>query len=336
MLHPRCGCIVHSSCRMAMYRQRSAKRVPSESPPPALTTRRIKLRIVMNSENIQTIEPNDSTESQLHFASYGFVRVKATDITRTLAWKFMEADRGVATSSGVDIISGNVRQYNLAQGIRQQRFASLLGEWTEVVKDLASSLNILVEGLHVIDSKLLVAQPKSGHQPVHFDCERGSEAYSKYVALLFCSTGSYSTALPKFTFNKALSFSKDPSEMQTVTDLLKPDQYESLPVYPGDMVFFRQSTPHFGVNNTSPRDNRVVLFSILSSSAQPHQDDQQVLPWLFVGEAYSWDSIEFAKSLIDYKQFQPLEQISADFGEEATRKCTALLTRFNLLSSYMQ
>lgn len=331
MPHPGCGCIVHSSCRLTMYRHRT-KRPSSPSSHP--DTRRIKLRLSINKGDIQTIKPNDSTESQLHFASYGYVRTKATDITRTLAWKFMEADRGVATSSGVDIISGNVRQYDLTQGIKQQRFTSLLDEWANIVKNIATSLNISADGLHVVDSKLLVSQPKSGHQPVHFDCERGVEAHSKYVALLFCSTGSYSTALPKFHFNQVLSFSNDPNEMQTVAELLKPGQYDSLPVYPGDMVFFRQSTPHFGVKNTSARDNRVVLFSILSSSEQPHQDDQQVLPWLFVGEAYSWNSFEFAQSLIEYKQFKPLEQIKSDFGEEGKSKCIALLSRFNLLSSY--
>lgn len=321
-----------------MYRQRRDKRSSSSSSQldtdSPSTSRRIKLRILLNDPSPSTGENEDRTRRVELFNSHGYIRVSATDASRALAFDMVVVDRGVPNSKGVDAISGNVRQYDLTHGAKKERFAPLVERWNVLVKEVAASAGIRVDELHVVDPKLLVSKPKDGHQPVHFDCDRVPESHHKYAAILYCSSGTYSTALPKFPSNPLLSFSLDPIQMQAVAGLLKPEHYESLPVFAGDIVFFRQSTPHFGVQNVAARDNRIVLFSILSSSSHPRQDGEQVLPWLFIGIAFTWHSREFAQALVDYRQFKPLDQIEEDFGKDDEQVCIDCLTRFGLLEAY--
>jgi hypothetical protein len=247
-----------------------------------------------------------------------------------LAWQVGRLSRRVP---GVEI-SGKVRQVELSS---IADFASPRAQWDTLVREAAASVGVSVDGLYVVDQKLLVAppNPKQGlNQPVHWDCPRDAAAASKFSCLLFCSTGSFSTALPRFDANATLSFSDDPAEMRSVAHLLHPQEYESVPVFPGDMVFFRQSTPHYGVKNSCPQGDRVVLFSILSPSTAPGQDEQQVMPWLFIGSAFGWDSKEFAQALVDNKAHSPVERISKDEGRKARNSSIRCLRRWNLLDSY--
>jgi hypothetical protein len=264
------------------------------------------------------------------FEQFGHVILPATDASRTLAWHIMRLSR---RAPGLEI-SGKVRQMDLSS---DADFAALREQWETLVREAAASLGVNVEQLHVVDPKLLVAppNPKSGlDQPVHWDCARDAAAASKFSCLLICSTGSFSTALPRFEANAALSSSHDPAAMRSVAHLLFPQEYESVPVSAGDMIFFRQSTPHYGVKNSCPQGDRVVLFSILSPSTAPGQDEHQVMPWLFIGSAFGWDSKEFAQALVDYKAHGPVERIAKDEGRKARNSSIRCLQRWNLFDSY--
>jgi hypothetical protein len=356
------GCIIHITCRRVKYkRQRrhvttssSSSSSSPDSPPPA-EARPNKLRILLRASNFTLTAPitqqecRDGDVSEVienredlsslpsrkeQFTKFGYVRVPATDASRLLAWKMMSIDRGAPSSQAVDVISGNVRQYDLTATTRVERFKEAVDEWSRIVKELADSVDIDTKSLHVVDPKLLVARPKEGLQPVHFDCARTSLSSNLYSAILYCSNGCLSTALPKFPANDLLSYSHIPAEMQSVAHLLERDQYESLPVQVGDMVLFRQSTPHFGVQNDCARDNRIVLFSILSHSSAANQDAGQVFPWLYTGEAFSWNSEEFARSLVENKQYQPISRIRDDVDPQSSLACEKLLSLFDLLSAY--
>lgn len=252
----------------------------------------------------------------------------STAESRALAW---EMNRLSLRSTG-NKIAGKVHQLVVA---KLAGGAELLPEWDALVKRVAGALGIIsASELHVVDSKLLIARPGDGQQPVHFDRERHRSSGSIYSCILFCSIGCYSTALPTFPVDESLSFASSPAEMQSVAHLLDELHYQSLPVYPGDIVFFRQSTPHFGVQNTMPQGNRVVLFGVLSPSSEPEQDKEQVFPWLYIGFAFDWDSREFAESLVKAKHLHPVAQMSLEWGKQARDTIVACLERFDLLKTY--
>jgi hypothetical protein len=188
--------------------------------------------------------------------------------------------------------------------------------------------------MFVVDSKLLLAPPGKGQQAVHWDTARHPASSSQYSCILYCSNGCFSTALPRFPANDALNFSMDPAAMRPVAHLLNVENYESLPVSAGELVFFRASTPHFGVRNTMPQGNRVVLFSMLSADSKPGQDELQVFPWLYIGYAFGFDSCEFAQALVDGKEHKPLVCIKGDETPEAYEATVACLKKWGLFEMY--
>lgn len=145
-----------------------------------------------------------------------------------------------------------------------------------------------------------------------------------------------STACPLFPTNEALSFSADPAEMRSVAHLLEESNYKSVPVYPGDIIFFRQSTPHFGVANTMQQGNRVMLFSVLSPTAEQGQDAFQVFPWLYHGKAFGYDSFEFAKALVEGRAHDPVIRIGRDEGAARAEEARKCLRAWDLLEQYKQ
>jgi hypothetical protein len=232
-------------------------------------------------------------------------------------------------------IAGKVRQTDLSAAAD---FAPIRAQWQALVREAAASVGVATDQLHVVDQKLLVAppNPKGGlDQPVHWDCARDAAAATKFSCLLFCSTGSFSTALPRFGANSALSFSHDPAVMRSVAHLLRPQEYDSVPAFPGDIIFFRQSTPHYGVKNSCPKGERVLLFSMLSPSPASGQDERQVFPWLFIGAAFGWESKEFAQALVGHKAHGPVERIANDAGRKARNSAIRCLRRWDLFDSYI-
>lgn len=247
------------------------------------------------------------------FREFGHVRVPATSETRLLAHRVMQMPR--RSKRGVTI-SGNTRQLELSD-----EDDGILQSWHHLVRETATRLGIDATQMHIVDPKLLLTGATSGFdQAVHFDCERGQAASSKFSVLLFCSSGHMGTALPRFPVSHELSFSSEAQHMQRVAHLLDPAQYESLPAMQGDIIFFAESTPHYGVRNSCSQGDRVVLFSILSPSAESMQDAHQVFPWLFVGDAFGWTSKEFAQALVDNRRHRPVSSIRSEdarWGSEA-------------------
>jgi hypothetical protein len=207
-------------------------------------------------------------------------------------------------------------------------------DWTELVKQTASSVGVDAAEMFVVDSKLLLSPPGKGQQAVHWDTARTPASASLYSCILYCSNGCSSTALPRFPINDAFNFSTDPAAMRPVAHLLKATNYESLPVSAGDLVFFRSSTPHFGVRNTMPQGNRVVLFSMLSANSQTGQDALQVFPWLYMGSAFGFESIEFAQELVESREHKPLVYIKGDESAAAYEATVACLKKWNLFEKY--
>jgi hypothetical protein len=276
--------------------------------------------------------PAASTPSPLvsSFARYGHAILPASNESRALAWDVI----GLRRTAG-ETIAGLVQQVDLAAAAN---FASLRPRWEAIVRDAATRVGVSAAHLHVVDQKLLVAARTTAgqgiDQPVHFDCPREEAAASKFSCLLVCSAGASSTALPRFEANATLSFSSLPTAMQSVTPLLQPEHYESVKVHPGDIIFFRQSTPHFGVRNSLPHGERVMLFSMLSPSSAAGQDAVQVFPWLFIGAAFGWLSREFARALVDHQAHQPLKRMSMDHGRKARNHALRCLRLWKLLDAY--
>ena len=263
------------------------------------------------------------------FEEYGYIRVKGNDTSRQLAWEAVQISRRASRHSSV--IAGNVRQFDLSL---MDDLRDFLTRWSNLLKEVAESVGINTTNMFVVDPKLLVAPPKHGQQAVHWDGPRHHTSAVKFTGILYCSNGSMSTALPRFPANDTLSFSDIPSEMASVSHLLDSSQYDSQPVHPGDLVFFQHSIPHFGVRNICEQGDRVVLFGILSSSDASMQDAVQVFPWLYIGAAFGWDSIEFAKALVEYKAYSPVQRIQRDEGDSEKEVCLGCLRRWKLFTSY--
>jgi hypothetical protein len=266
------------------------------------------------------------------FSNFGYARVTSTEASRKLAWKLLqESQRGPK-----EIISGLVRQYT-PQKLTMESTDPLKAELEKLVRETAKSVGVDdADEMFVVDNKLLVAIPKKGKQMVHWDMMRCREARTTYSFIIFLSSGCWSTALPKFPSNDNLSFSQDPATMRKVLHLLDEQQYESLPVDVGDIVFFRQSTPHFGVQNELPQGNRVAMFSILSSSQQWQQDADQVFSHLYVGYACSWTSREFAQALVDAKTVNsdPLNKIKEEQGLKTYQLAVRTLEHWGMTAAY--
>jgi len=276
--------------------------------------------------------PSPSPESaqvadlKQHFATYGWVRIPATLESCQFAFR-MEADSHRPRNA--QSTSGDVKQFDP----RSFRNAEIRDEWEKLVKQYAQLVGVDTSSLHVVDSKLLMAKPKKGKQAVHFDSERKPSAHDLISCILICSHGCYGTALPTFATNHKLSFSTDPAEMRSVSRLLGEEWYSSQPACPGDIILFRHSTPHFGVENVKEDGNRVVLFAMLSPSNQPGQDAFQEFPWLYQRRAWGPESEQFARALLHDKASKPLQRLKED-SMEAYIEARACLVRYRLLAQY--
>lgn len=289
-----------------------------------------RLSLATPSLSVAPSRPTTRSRTKTPFEVYGYARVKANDKSRQLAWEAVQISRR-ATAKHSSVIDGNVRQFDLSS---VDELLDFRARWSDLIKEEAERLGISTNNKFVVDPKLLVAPPKLGHQAVHWDGPRDKKSFGIISCLLYCSNGCNSTALPLFPTDDILSFSHDPEEMASVAHLLDASQYESQPVLPGDLVFFRHSTPHFGVQNVCDEGDRVVLFGILSPSEASMQDAQQVPPWLYVGAAFGWNSKQFAQALVDYKAFAPIQRIHRDEGDSERDICLKSLRRWNLFDLY--
>lgn len=286
-----------------------------------------------------TTQPAEESSSQAslrdHFTRHGWVRIPSNENLRGISWELLQLLAIPIPSAASATIAGKVKQTDLAM-LQREDVQLFLRRWNQAVREIAISLGIDASSLYVVDPKVLQADPATGEQAVHFDCARNSSAANKFSVILMCSNGCKGTAMPNFEANDALSFSEKPAEIKSVAHLLEKRHYSSEAAHPGDVIFFRQSTPHYGVQNELKKGNRIVLFSILSPSSQPAQDEHQVFPWLFVGAAFTWKSIEFAQALVEGKAYDPIGRIAADQGVASKNIALNALRQFDLLESYQQ
>jgi hypothetical protein len=310
---------IHLNC---MYDERKAGETGQKRAHSPSAEQQIVARRRMEQSSLLDLTP----EQLKMFQSNGFLRLKGTEKSRAIAWKIIAR----RPRSGGEIIAGKVKQQDVAS---DSALAEALEEWNVLLLSIVKELGIESSEsppLYMVDPKILVAKPGSGLQSVHWDGARDAESAGKFSGLLFCSNGHLGTAMPTFPADDRLSFSNIPEEMNAVVHLLGREHYLSEPAQPGDIIFFRQSTSHFGVKNESTKDDRVVLFSMLSPSSAENQDEQQTFPWGFIGHASGWDSLAFALSLVDGRESSPLARM-IPAHRKAARAC---LKHHGLLQQY--
>lgn len=325
--HHETGGRAHTRCQRRVVRAASSTMAASK-----------KSRGVKRSAPSQSVDEEDRASPArrllLQFMMFGYARIPASLASQELAWTISSLNHALR---GGTRISGGVRQVDLERALQQQQLAEIMEEWTALVKATALSLGIdAAAEMFVVDTKVLIAAPGVGQQAVHFDSARARASAEKYSCILFCSNGTHSTALPRFPSNPKLSFSDNKKQMASVASLLHASQYESLPAMPGDIIFFRHSTPHYGVRNEGKKGDRLVLFSILSSSNENRQDELQVYPWLYIRHAFGENSKEFAQSLVDNKEHHPVQRMFKEEGKIVHQACINCLSKWGLLDSYKE
>jgi hypothetical protein len=199
---------------------------------------------------------------RLMFELFGFALLRATSASAGLAWRLMQL-RPMAPIE----IAGRVNQQDLTQHAEFQRDGQLFHQWEEILHASAKCLGVATAPLHVVAPKQLVAEMDKGQQAIHWDSYEGHlTANEKLSCIMYCSSGSHSTAMPRFQ-PQHLRPGRNPAAMRAAAYLLDPEWYHSVPVMPGDIMIFRQSIPHFGVRNRA-LSSRVALFSMLSTMTQ--------------------------------------------------------------------
>jgi hypothetical protein len=173
--------------------------------------------------------------------------------------------------------------------------------------------------------KILVARPGVGRQAVHWDAPIPVRIVpdGSLSMIIYC-TYTDSTALPRFP-SCVLSWPRDDdASNQAHAFLLHPDFFHSVPVTPGTILIFDQSTPHFGVENVSKTDDRVALFDIISEipdAKVKSQDEYQYYVWEFVRDCFGIDSDEFVYSVLQNWKHNPISRYS---GSVATKMHNAV------------
>lgn len=127
--------------------------------------------------------------------------------------------------------------------------------------------------------------------------------------------------------------SDDKEEMKENVHLIRKEYYRSIEVDAGSMTVMKQNIPHFGPANLSTLCPRVVLFSMIGLSANPHQDSYQYFGWQFVEEAYQDDSnqTEFIQALLDNKEYDPISHYS---DSEVQLQVKLLLYEYGVAEQY--
>lgn len=88
---------------------------------------------------------------------------------------------------------------------------------------------------------------------VHWDSLAAWQGKGSWSFLGYCTSGTRSTALPRFT-PSALPQSEDSAELRAkFAALFDKANYHDVEVELGDFSFFGEATPHFGKKQNKPR-----------------------------------------------------------------------------------
>jgi hypothetical protein len=267
------------------------------------------------------------------FEQYGYALIPSTSLSTAFVFSLLEVDVALDSSQS---ISGNVRQYDL---LKAAAFTDKLQvAWKDLVFTTTASvgLSAALSTTHRLTSpKLLVASPHQGLQAIHWDDATAYQGgQSKLTFILYCSSGTYSTAMPRFPPHLLhwAPEEEDIPAMQLQSYLLDYKYFHSVLVKSGDMMVFWQNTPHFGVQNRCSLNNRITLFSMLTPTirSETTDDEYQFFRWMYMAEAFGDTSREFALALVDDKHQNPLGR----YEEEDYEQAIDCLKRHGLYQSY--
>jgi hypothetical protein len=141
--------------------------------------------------------------------------------------------------------------------------------------------------------KSLAAAFGDGDQPLHNDTSDGLSSQGSFSHLTYLTSGSRSTALPKYSREYtdflapdfplapqvgAVSDADFLSRQQLAHGLLydRAGSYEDTRVTAGDSLLFDQAILHHGTANDDPHHERRVLFVMLIGTPTPHYDRSHV------------------------------------------------------------
>jgi hypothetical protein len=257
--------------------------------------------------------------------AYGYALIQPSDASTSMAEKLRSMDisslKRDDKSHLFSVISGDVSQFNLT-ATRELFTRENMTAWDAIMKDAFAQCNLSEETrtLHRVATKLLEAPPGAGEQVVHFDSENGWTATNQFSALLICSSGVDTTAMPRYAahteFPKLLN--PHPRDLQKVFHLLDPEWFHRVKAKKGQILIFRESVPHHGTRNPKDVGNRRVLFSMWSPQKNVDQDEYQMYPWMVAAKAFGTNSIETAKMLVANAKHQPLERMDPKSFDEYT------------------
>lgn len=267
-------------------------------------------------------EPLNSEHYRAHpdemMKAYGYAMLDPTTASTTMAKKIAELELDDLMRPDhphrFSVISGNVRQVNLTSAAQYFTRADQ-NDWETIMAEAFRRCGLEQEasGLHLVATKALDAKPGDGEQPVHFDSADAWAASDRFSVILVCSTGTHTTAMPRFCAPTEFPWKSADDvpqrDLQRVCHLLDAEWYHRVRAKIGTIIIFRESVPHHGTRNPKKTGNRRVLFSMWSSKKGSSQDDYQEYPWMTVAKAYGADSIETAHSLVAHAQHRPIERM---------------------------
>lgn len=138
--------------------------------------------------------------------------------------------------------------------------------------------------LQLAEFKLLSAEPGLGQQPPHYDIEDYSKAMCCW-SCLFYATPAYHTDVPiKSSKEMRYAFSsveevKD-KKQQIMNALVEDNQFVSEEVQPGQIMVFRATVAHRGVNHRAPLASpsnpyRIVAYGLYAETETAGQGEKQ-------------------------------------------------------------
>jgi hypothetical protein len=253
---------------------------------------------------------------------YGYALLRFTNDSKELAQLMLE----MKLPKKLEQIAGQVAQYDLS---KHKLFtdSSLSFKWRKCVLDSVKAMNTdlftTLALLHLITPKLLVASPKVGLQTIHWDHINGYESPQDNISVILYCVNTKSTAMPRFPKG---TITKDPTSAQ----YLERRWYHSIDVEAGDILIFQQRTPHYGVTNDSEDKERVAFFGMFSQHLNPNQDLYQMFKWSFMAEVFGNDSKEYAQTLVEEKEQNPV----ARFKGKALQQAKQCLLKHGMTEAY--
>jgi hypothetical protein len=253
-------------------------------------------------------------------------KIQSLDVSR-----LMREDR----PNQFSVISGGVSQFNLASvpALFTREDKTMLDA---IIADAFGQCGLSDQTctLHRVATKLLEAAPGEGEQVPHFDQTDAWTAVDRFSAILICSSGTDTTAMPRYCAPSEFPWKSVDDvasrDLQKVCHLLEPEWYHRVRATKGQVLIFPESIPHHGTCNTREAGNRRVLFSMWSPEKRTDQDEYQMYPWMVNAQAYGADSIETAQSLVSNARHQPLDRMDPI----SRREYAHCLTKHRLRQAY--